>query len=148
EGGIRVPTCVRWPGNIRQDQVNTVGITMDFYATLCEIAGVEIKHEIEGRSLLPYLLTGDTTNIEGRDLYWVRREGGATGYQGRAYYAVRRGPWKLQQSSPFEPMQLFNLDDDPLETTPVKNRKLISELSSSLMLHLQKAGQVPWQKVE
>ncbi|MFL3656861.1 MAG: sulfatase [Opitutales bacterium] len=148
EGGIRVPTCVRWPGKIRQEKVDTVGITMDFYATLCEVAGVEVKHEIEGRSLLPYLLTGDTANTEGRDLYWVRREGGAAGYQGRAYYAVRRGPWKLQQSSPFEPMQLFNLDEDPLETTPVKNRKLISELSSSLMLHLQKAGQVPWQKVE
>jgi hypothetical protein len=45
-------------------------------------------------------------------------------------------------------MQLFNLDDDPLEANPVDNKKLISELSSSLMLHLQKAGQVPWQKAE
>jgi len=148
EGGIRVPTCVRWPGKVRQEQVNTVGITMDFYATFCEVAGVAVKHEIEGRSLLPYLLNGDDGYTKDRDLFWVRREGGAMGYQGRAYYAVRRGPWKLQQSSPFESMQLFNLDNDPLEANPVDNKKLISELSSSLMLHLQKAGQVPWQKAE
>ena len=149
EGGIRVPTCVSWPGRIRKDRVDTVAITMDFYATFCEVAGVNIDHKIDGRSLLPFLMNGDDSNLVDRDLYWVRREGGdgLGGYQGRAYYAVRRGPWKLEQSNPFEPMQLFNLDEDPLETTPVTNQEnLAKSLRSSLMLHLQEAGQVPWQK--
>lgn len=145
EGGIRVPTCVRWPGKIEPRRTNTVGITMDFYPTLCELAGVEVSHEIEGRSLAAYLTDGDASHEKDRFLIWVRREGGATGYQGRAYYAIRKGPWKLQQSSPFAPMQLFNLEKDPLETTPVDNRKIYSELSAHLMLHLQKSGEVPWQ---
>ena len=148
EGGIRVPTCVVWPGKIRKEIVNTIGITMDLYPTLCEIAGVNIGHEIDGKSLLPFLLKGKETGLNDRELIWVRREGGATGYMGRAYYAIRRGPWKLQQSSPFEPMQLFNLEKDPFETVPVDNRQIAADLGARLMMHIQKAGEVPWQKPE
>lgn len=145
EGGIRVPTCVRWPEMIRADRVDTIGITMDFYPTLCEVAGVRVDHEIDGKSLLPFLLDGDESGLNDRTLFWVRREGGATGYQGRAYYAVRRGPWKLEQSTSFAPMELHHLENDPLETTPVDNQKVTAELGAALMRHIQKAGQVPWQ---
>ncbi len=148
EGGIRVPTCVSWPGKIRSEQVDTAAMTMDFFPTFCELAGVSVKHKIDGKSILPFLMKGDASSFEDRDLFWVRREGGkgSGGYQGRAYYAVRRGPWKLEQSNPFEPMLLFNLEEDPLETTPVRNEKIANELRASLMRHLQEAGQVPWQK--
>lgn len=145
EGGIRVPTCVRWPGKIRVDKVNTIGMTMDFYPTLCALAGISVNHEIDGVSLAPFLLKGDDSGLDDRTLIWVRREGGATTRQGRAYYAIRKGPWKLQQSSAFEPMQLFNLEKDPLETTPITNKKIESDLGSQLMLHIQKSGQIPWQ---
>jgi len=148
EGGIRVPTCVRWPGKIRVDRVDTMGITMDFYPTLCELAGVGVNHEIDGKSLLPFLLEGDDAGLNDRTLFWVRREGGATRYQGRAYYAVRRGPWKLEQSTPFAPMELYHLEKDPLETTPINNQKITAELGTALMAHIQKAGQVPWQPKE
>ena len=98
--------------------------------------------------MLPFLLKGKDTGLNDRELIWVRREGGATGYMGRAYYAIRKGPWKLQQSSPFEPMQLFNLEKDPFETVPVDNRQIAADLGTRLMLHIQKAGKVPWQKPE
>lgn len=148
EGGIRVPTCVSWPGKIRIEETDTIGMTMDFYPTFCDLAGIEVEHKIDGKSILSFLLNGDASSFEERDLIWVRREGGnsAGGYQGRAYYAIRRGHWKLQQSNPFEPMQLFNLKKDPLETTPVDNEAIARELRTSLMLHLQEAGQVPWQQ--
>ncbi len=148
EGGIRVPTCVRWPGKVRVDRVDTIGITMDFYATLCEVAGARVDHKIEGRSLLSFLLNGDESGLNDRTLFWVRREGGANGYQGRAYYAVRRGPWKLEQSTSFAPMELYNLEKDPLETTPIDDRKIAAELGSALMQHIQEAGQIPWQRSE
>ncbi len=148
EGGIRVPTCVRWPGKIRVDRVDTLGMTMDFYPTLCELAGLEVAHEIDGHSLVSFLLEGDERGLSDRTMIWVRREGGSTSRQGRAYYAIRKGPWKLQQSTAFEPMQLFNLEDDPLETTPVDNQKIHAELGAALNLHIQAAGQVPWQRRE
>ena len=146
EGGIRVPTCVNWPGHIRAGIVDTIGITMDFYPTLCDLAGIHVKHETDGVSLLPFLMQGDDSGLNDRTLFWVRREGGATGYQGRAYYAVRRGPWKLEQSTSFAPMELYNLDNDPLETTPMDDRKITAELGAALMLHIQEAGKIPWQK--
>ena len=121
---------------------------MDLYPTLCEIAGVNIGHEIDGQSLLPFLLEGNEGGLNDRELIWGRREGGATGYMGRAYYAIRMGNWKLQHSSPFEPKQLFNLEKAPFETAPVDNRQIAADLGARLMLHIQKAGEVPWHKPE
>tara|TARA_B100000963_G_scaffold344390_1_gene347189 strand:- start:746 stop:1108 length:363 start_codon:yes stop_codon:yes gene_type:complete len=119
---------------------------MDFYPTLCDLAGIHVKHETDGVSLLPFLMRGDDSGLNDRTLFWVRREGGPTGYQGRAYYAVRRGPWKLEQSTSFAPMELYNLDDDPLEMTPLDDRKITAELGAALMLHIQEVGKIPWQK--
>ncbi len=149
EGGIRVPTCVSWPGKIGASRVDTVAMTMDFYPTFCELAGVKLDHEIDGQSLVPFIMHGDSSALDNRDLYWVRREGGTSlgGYQGRAYYAVRRGPWKLLQNTPVEPMQLVNLQHDPGETQAVDGQqKLKQSLNASLMLHIQEAGAIPWQK--
>ena len=81
-----------------------------------------------------------------RTLIWIRREGNFR-YQGRAYYAIREGDWKLLQNHPFEPMQLVNLKKDPQEQNPKPaNHPVARKLISKLMLHLQKSGDMPWQK--
>lgn len=145
EGGIRVPTCVVWPDKIKPRRSNEIGMTMDFLPTLCEIAGAEVDFPIDGQSLTGVWIDDQPADPD-RTLIWMRREGNRR-YQGRAYYAIRQGPWKLQQSSPFEAMQLFNLEDDPDETNPLPtNSKIADRLRTDLMLHLQRAGQVPWQK--
>ena len=81
-----------------------------------------------------------------RVLYWMRREGGGR-YLGQDYYAVRRGPWKLVQNDPFEPFQLYNLDDDPLEQNDrsESNRGMVRQLTDAFSLQVQEAGKVPWQ---
>ena len=145
EGGIRVPTCAVWPGTIKPGRSNELGMTMDLLPTFCEIAGVKIEHEIDGKSLAPIWLKG-AKGDPNRTLIWVRREGNRR-YQGRAYYAIRRGPWKLLQNTGFEPMQLVNLSSDPAEANPKPpNGKVANELSRALMDHLQKAGKIPWRK--
>ncbi len=119
-------------------------MTMDFLPTLCEIAGAEVTAPIDGHSLADIWLRGGQGDPE-RIMVWVRREGNKR-YQGRAYYAIRKGPWKLQQSSPFEPMVLVNMDEDPLEQNPQQpTGKIAGELQRELMLHLQRAGRVAWQ---
>jgi arylsulfatase A-like enzyme len=144
EGGIRVPTCVVWPNKIPLKRSNAIGMTMDFLPTLCELVGAEITAPIDGISLADIWLHGGSGDSE-RSMIWVRREGNKR-YQGRAYYAIRQGPWKLQQSSPFEPMVLVNLDEDPLEKSPKPpTGKIADQLRQALMLHLQGAGGVPWQ---
>ena len=145
EGGIRVPTCAVWPGTIPVGQSDELGITMDLLPTFAEIAGVPVENEIEGKSLVPIWLQGKKGDPE-RTLIWIRREGNFR-YQGRAYYAIREGEWKLLQNHPFEPMQLVNLSKDPAEQNPLPStHPMARKLIGKLMLHLQKSGNVPWQK--
>lgn len=145
EGGIKVPFCASWPGKIKPgSRSDRVALTMDLFPTICEAAGAAIAHEIDGRSILPTLL-GESQPVEDRVLFWVRREGG--GYGGRAYYAARWGNFKLVQNSPFEPLELFNLKDDPQEQSPLdKKHKAYQKLFGALRNHIIEAGAVPWEK--
>ncbi len=146
EGGLRVPACAVWKGKIKPgSRSDLVAMTFDLYPPACEAAGAKFDHAIDAASILPTLL-GKPQKLE-RDLFFSRREGNAR-YQGQDYYAMRRGDWKLLHNTPFEPYQLFNLKDDPYETTDLskKNRKKFNELSAALRKHIQRAGAVPWQK--
>ena len=145
EGGIREPMCAVWPGRIAPgSRSDRVALTMDLYPTICEAAGAKIAHEIDGRSILPTLL-GKSQPDEHRVLFWMRREGG--GYNGRAYYAARYGDFKLVQNSPFEPMELYNLKDDPKEQKALdRKHKMYQRLFSALGDHIIEAGAVQWQK--
>ncbi len=150
EGGIRVPTCVVWPGKIKPgSRTDRVALTMDLYPTICEAAGVKIRHEIDGRSILPTLRLAPApvagVASEARTLFWVRREGGNFG--GRAFYAARCGDFKLLQNSPFEPLQLYNLAEDPKEEQPLdRKHPMYRKLFDALRDHIIQAGAVPWQK--
>jgi arylsulfatase A-like enzyme len=145
EGGIREPMCAVWPGKIEsRSRSSRVALTMDLYPTICEAAGADITHKIDGRSILPTLL-GRNQPEEDRFLFWVRREGGR--YGGRAYYAARYGDYKLVQNSPFEPLELYNLKDDPQEQIPLgKKHKMYQRLFTALRNHIIEAGAVPWEK--
>ena len=146
EGGIREPMCAVWPGRIEAgSRSNRVALTMDLFPTICEAAGADFAHEIDGRSILPTLL-GRSQPEEDRFLFWVRREGGH--YGGRAYYAARYGDFKLVQNSPFEPLELYNLEEDPKEENPLgTNHPMYKKLFSALRNHISQAGAVPWQVV-
>ena len=146
EGGIRVAASATWPQKIKPGTRSTARITsMDFFATVCEAAKVPIKHQIEGRSFLK-IATGEQKAMASRDLFFHRREGGNR-YAGLTINAVIRDDWKLLQNSPFQPLELYNLKDDPAETTNLanKNRKKFNELSKALRIQVQRGGAVPWQ---
>ena len=145
EGGIREPMCAVWPGKIKsRSRSNRVALTMDLFPTICEAAGADITHKIDGRSILPTLLGIDQPK-EDRFFFWVRREGGR--YGGRAYYAARYGDYKLVQNSPFEPLELYNLKNDPQEQNPLdKKHRMYQRLFTALRNHIIEAGAVPWEK--
>lgn len=149
EGGLKVPACVVWPGKIKPGTRSTrMALTMDLFPTVCAAIGVEIDHTIEGRSILPTLL-GEKQPEEQRDLFFHRREGGER-YAGLTTNAVRRGDWKLLQNSPFEPLELYNLKDDPREEKNLaeSDRGKFRELSAALRVQVQRGGAVPWQRPE
>ncbi len=90
EGGIRVPTILRWPGRIPAGRVSgQVGITMDLTASILAATNTTVPAEaqLEGIDLLP-ILTGKTPERE-RTLFWRTTTGGFN------QRAVRVGDWKL-----------------------------------------------------
>ncbi|NKB72154.1 MAG: sulfatase-like hydrolase/transferase [Candidatus Latescibacteria bacterium] len=147
EGGIRVPACVRWPGHITAGSASDqVALLMDLYPTVCQAAGIDIEHEIEGHSILP-TLQGEAQDLDDRLLYWVRREGGPP-FWGLCQHAVRQGDIKLLHNTPFDPLELFHLGEDPQEQTdrtqtdPATTR----QMAQLLQQEIQRAGDIPWQR--
>ncbi len=146
EGGLLVPTVAVWPSKIEPSSVTSqVNLSMDLYPTLLDIAGTTSQDSIEGRSFLPTLLGQEPTK-EDRPLFFTRREGG-TRYGGQSIYAVRLGDWKLLQNSPWQPLELYNVEADPQEKQDVTNEEpeKYKELLRLLMNHIQQGGRTPWQ---
>ena len=147
EGGIRATTAFAWPGHIEAgSRSGAIGVTMDLYPTLAQIAGTPAPEGLDGISLLP-VLTGEADKTPGRDLFWVRREGNLR-YMGESTWAMRSGPWKLVKNSPSAPWEMYNLADDPAETTDLsqRNRKQFNALAGRMRKHIQRGGAVPWQR--
>ncbi len=107
EGGIRVPTIMRWPGRIPAGQVTSqVGITMDLSATIVAATGARVPSIYEGIDLLP-AASGQRPPRE-RTFFWRTRAGNIT------QAATRSGEWKLLVDGPAA--LLYNVRADPGET--------------------------------
>jgi arylsulfatase A-like enzyme len=144
DGGLRVPFAVRWPARIAAgSRSDYAGLIFDVFPTCLELAGVELPDDLDAVSLEP-MFRGEMPD-DARELYFVRREGGA--YGGKSYEALIRGDWKLMQNDPFRPLELYDVRNDPQETTNrIADRPGIArQLGASLRRHIQRGGHVPWQ---
>ena len=126
EGGIRVPCIVSWPGKIQAGAVSDqMSGFEDWFPTLLEIAGLtpQNQHPCDGISLVPVLF--DEQNNRPRRT-WLYRE--APGYGGQQTAMI--GDWKALRIGLLPakragkaidkvPIELYNLKDDPAETTDV-----------------------------
>jgi arylsulfatase A-like enzyme len=123
QGGIRVPLFVRWPAVVRPgSESRRLTAHMDIMPTLCDIARVPLPRDLEldGRSLLPLL--------EGRAGSWVDRTLFTQWHRGdapiaRESAAVLTERYKLVLKRDLENgMELFDLLEDPGETTDISER--------------------------
>jgi arylsulfatase A-like enzyme len=146
DGGLRVPFMVRWPEQITPGtRSDYQGLNFDIFPTFLEIAGVTPSPGLDAVSLLPVLKGATITKP--RDLYFVRREGGL-GYGGKSYEAIIHDGWKLMQNDPYSPLELYNLNIDPLEKENlVKVRPAeVAKLLPRLRAHIRIGGASPWRK--
>lgn len=147
EGGLKVPTAIVWPGTIKPGTVTDFrAMSMDILPTMFAAADVPITHDIEGRSFLSTLM-GQTQSQLRTQSFFCRREGGLR-YGGKTIEAVIEGPWKLLQNSPWEPLELYNLDADPREENDLaqQNKAVVNRLNAAMRLQLQRGGRIPWQR--
>jgi arylsulfatase A-like enzyme len=111
EGGLRVPTLLRWPVRLAPQVSDQVTVTMDWLPTLLAAAGTRphAAYPSDGDDILPVLL--GTRAPYPRTLYWR--------YRAHAQRAVRAGDWKYLKINDNE--FLFNVVDDVRERANLRD---------------------------
>jgi arylsulfatase A-like enzyme len=131
EGGIRVPSFVRWTGRFNPGTIEIPVHVCDWLPTLAGLAGAEVPPEMhaEGMDVMP-ILDGNPP-VGDRVLYW----------NSSRQQAVRKGPWKLIRSETRgdekqERFELFNIDQDPVEAEDLSSAQ--PDLMQSLKAELER----------
>ncbi|XP_066562060.1 arylsulfatase H isoform X2 [Amia ocellicauda] len=143
EGGIRVPGILRWPGRLPAGAlIDEPTSLMDIYPTLVKLAGGELPGDrvIDGRDLMP-LIEGKVRRSEHEFLFhycgaylnavrWRPRDSDAI-YKAHFFtpnfypegaigcYNLRICMCHEGYVTPHDPPLLFNLAEDPSESTPL-----------------------------
>lgn len=141
EGGLKVTTAFSWPGHIKPGSTTAFhALTMDILPTLADIAGIPIEHEIDGRSFKQQLLKGTQDAFTDPVFHmWFQRH---------SKEAVRLGDWKLLRDRHNQPLELYNIKEDPREKNNViaDYPEKTEELHELLKAHMARANKVPRQR--
>lgn len=150
EGGHRVPLIIRWPGHVKGGSTSDqLACLTDVMATLAAITGAELPSAAaeDSFNLLPALEGTSTTPIRPYLLMQA--------FAGQRTLSIRRGSWKyidhrgsggnnyanpelkrfaLPEVAPAAPGQLYDLENDPGETTNLcfKHPEIAAELKALL----------------
>ena len=140
EGGIRVPLLVKTPGMGGSSVCDEPVISMDFYPTILEIAGVP---DVREKDLDGIILTSllKKTGLPGReDIFWHYPHYHTSGWTPGA--AVRSGQWKLIEFYESGEIELYKLDNDPGEENNLANTHpgKVEELHAKLKSWQEKTG--------
>ncbi len=113
EGGLRVPTLLRWPARIRPQVQQQVTISMDWLPTLLAAAGAaaDPAYPSDGEDILPVL--EGARPVHPRTLYWR--------YKAQAQRALRDGDWKYLKINENE--FLFDVAVDSRERANLRDRQ-------------------------
>ncbi|MES2186681.1 MAG: sulfatase-like hydrolase/transferase [Pseudomonadota bacterium] len=113
EGGLRVPTLLRWTARIRPQVQDQVTMSFDWLPTLLAAAGAapDAKYPSDGENILPVL--EGTAPVHARTLYWR--------YKAQAQRAVRDGDWKYLKINDNE--FLFDVVEDQRERANLRERQ-------------------------
>lgn len=120
EGGIHMPQVAYWNGTITPGSVSNYRTDLaDFMATAADLAGVDAPVGIDGTSLAP-ILTGQG-HLKARKYLVFEQQGSkavSTDPKVDRWAVVRQDGMKLVRYDD-ESEDLFNLNTDPGETTPL-----------------------------
>jgi len=111
EGGLRIPFCVRWPGQIPPNTVyDHPVVSLDIFATAAAAAGIDLAtiKNLDGVNLVPFL-NGERKSAPHETLFW------RTGNKA----ALRHQQWKLLRNprrGGSQAWELYDLSNDVSES--------------------------------
>lgn len=140
EGGHRVPLIISWPKKFVAGKVSSSLVVLnDLLATVASITGANVE---QVRSLDSVDFSSELVSKKATDY----DRGAVIHHSHRGMFAIRKGDWKLvegQGSGGFtrvkpdgQKMQLYNLKDDPAETTNLFAKH--PDISKKLLVELEK----------
>lgn len=107
EGGIRVPGILEWPGYVKPGtKVNTPCFTSDYFPTIAEILGIDIKkynRPFDGINILPLVLKESQERNESL-IFKIEKQ-----------IAVMNGDYKIYSANDGASFELYNIQKDPAE---------------------------------
>lgn len=142
EGGIRMPMIVRWPGVVKAGQVDSLSVicAVDFYPTLCKIAGAsKVTDQVQDGQEVSKALLGQKIYKRKAPLFWDfgrnQHFNFPAGRDRSPQLAVREKNWKLLVNSDGSRMELYDMSRDPRETTNVaeQNPKIAAKLKNQVI---------------
>jgi arylsulfatase A-like enzyme len=126
EGGLRIPSIVRWPGRIDPGRASDlVWYQPDIFPTIAELTKGDAPDDLDGLSILPEIL-GEAAVGRMQEhhefLYW----------EFNAQTAVRMGKWKAIQFKKNLDWELYDLTQDISESKNVASSypDLLSQMKS------------------
>ena len=133
EASVRVPLIIRWPKSFAGGRIINENVNLcDLFATLCDMAGLEIPPGLDSRSMLPLL--------QGNAAAWNNE---TISQMGRDHIMIKRDSLKYQYYGGKIPEVLFDLKADPRETTNVAASPAYAKAMSEFRSRLANLGHGP-----
>lgn len=141
EGGIRMPFIAQWAGHIKKGTIDstTVMSAIDLYPTVCSLLGINYPENIDGTDKSNALFGVPIKDVP--PIMWEYGSGPRGSIKPgnkeniSPTLAIRDGDWKLLINPDSTNAKLFNLIEDPGETTNLvdENDELSRELAGKLI---------------
>ena len=112
EGGIRTPLIIRYPARLAPAVIAEPVVLGDLCPTICALAKVPAPATLDFQDISPVLFGQKTL---GRPLFWHQPHYMNQG--GRPAGVAREGDWKLIEQYEDGSLELYNLAQDPGEST-------------------------------
>jgi arylsulfatase A-like enzyme len=141
EGGNRVPLLIRMPDKSGSSRVITEPVnSIDFYPTLVEQAGGTMPEGqiADGLSLSPILKGGDILEREALFFHfpaYLQAYEEAPGFRATPFGSIRMGRYKLIELFEFGQLELYDLEEDGLESHNIALEK--PEITARLYERMQ-----------
>lgn len=138
EASVRVPLIIRYPARFEGGRVVTENVNLcDLFATLCELADIETPDNLDSRSLVP-LMGGDSSGWNNESISQM----------GTSHVMIKRDHLKYQYYGEGIPEVLFDLQQDPKETTNLAEDPSYREAMTAFRVRLAELGHGPHADVD